>query len=151
MISSVPPLFAAKEAVHSLYESKKSQTILILGESGSGKTESTKRIVDFLCKPSYISAISETQRVLETFGNATTIENNNSSRFTKVVGIHYDKNMKVIGGTVRTCLLESNRVCFQNVGESNFHVFSLLLFGAPQDMKDELHLGHEHYNVSDLK
>lgn len=110
-----------------------------MGESGSGKTESTKRIIEFLCKLSeneIIDSILEAQRILEIFGNARTTVNRNSSRFTKVIQMHYNENMRLIGGTTQTYFLETNRACFRNNQEESFHIFKLLLSGAPLEMRE---------------
>ncbi|CAH0513186.1 unnamed protein product [Peronospora belbahrii] len=150
-------------------ERKKNQTILVSGESGAGKTETTKFIMNYLAEKSremeMTSSSSERKRsisgselmsanpILECFGNARTLRNDNSSRFGKFVrmffeGHELDASLKMVGTSVETYLLEKVRVVHQNDGERNFHVFYELLAGASDDMKKKLHL--ENMSVVDF-
>ncbi|CAI5721287.1 unnamed protein product [Peronospora destructor] len=150
-------------------ESKKNQTILVSGESGAGKTETTKFIMNYLAESSQqadMASRSERKRsisgselmsanpILESFGNAKTLRNNNSSRFGKFVrmffdGHELDASLRMVGTSVETYLLEKVRVVHQNDGERNFHVFYELLAGAEDAMKKELHL--ENMSVLDFQ
>ncbi|KAE9131120.1 Myosin-J heavy chain [Phytophthora fragariae] len=142
-------------------ESKKNQTILVSGESGAGKTETTKFIMNYLAESSRSAASAEggskrrraisgselmsANPILECFGNARTLRNDNSSRFGKFVrmffeGHELDESLRMVGTSVETYLLEKVRVVHQNDGERNFHVFYELLAGADDDKKCELHL-----------
>ena len=114
----------------------KNQSILISGESGAGKTQSTKIVMDYL---SYISnkdinnnieeKVLYSNPILESFGNAKTIKNDNSSRFGKFIKIIFNKDNTIIGGHIETFLLEKIRVSKQNSNERNFHIFYEFLNG----------------------
>lgn len=87
--------------------------------------------------------------VLEAFGNAKTTRNNNSSRFGKFIEVHYDAKCQVVGGYISHYLLEKSRICTQSAEERNYHVFYMLLAGAPQQLRDKLSLGKpDDYRVS---
>lgn len=89
--------------------------------------------------------------VLEAFGNAKTTRNNNSSRFGKFIEVHYDAKCQVVGGYISHYLLEKSRICTQSAEERNYHVFYMLLAGAPQQLRDKLNLGKpDDYRVSIL-
>ena len=108
------------------------------GESGAGKTEASKLVMKYI---SFVSGsgdavdyvkhvILESNPLLEAFGNAKTLRNNNSSRFGKYFEIHFNANGDPCGGSITNYLLEKSRVTFQTPGERNFHVFYQLLQGA---------------------
>ncbi|KAI7749581.1 hypothetical protein M8C21_021883, partial [Ambrosia artemisiifolia] len=118
----------------------KSNSILVSGESGAGKTETTKMIMRFLAYLGGRKAtegrtveqqVLESNPVLEAFGNAKTVRNNNSSRFGKFVEIQFDKHGRISGAAIRTYLLERSRVCQINDPERNYHCFYLLCAAPP--------------------
>ncbi|CAA0815254.1 Myosin-6 [Striga hermonthica] len=118
-----------------------SQSILVSGESGAGKTESTKLLMRYLAYMGGRSAsegrsveqqVLESNPVLEAFGNAKTVRNNNSSRFGKFVEIQFDQNGRISGAAIRTYLLERSRVCQVSDPERNYHCFYMLC-AAPQE------------------
>lgn len=156
----------AYEAFKDLKCLKKKQSIIITGVSGSGKTESGKHILDFLCQVK-----SDTQNVIvaapifEAFGNARTRANANSSRYCKLVEVFhffflyiividchqsilfdvllklvYDADFKQFGAKICYNLLESNRVFTAKPNESNFHVFYVLILGAPNEILNDIGL-----------
>ena len=84
--------------------------------------------------------------ILEAFGNAKTTRNNNSSRFGKWLQVIYDDSLSILGSKNRTFLLEKSRVVHQSIGEHNFHVFYILLLGAPENIRNELQLGNNVVN-----
>ncbi|KAF4043429.1 FYVE zinc finger domain-containing protein [Phytophthora infestans] len=149
-----------RRRLHEPGASKTNQTILVSGESGAGKTETTKFIMNYLAESAqHTTATSSSKKrraisgsellsanpILESFGNARTLRNNNSSRFGKFVrmffeGHELETSLKMIGTSVETYLLEKVRVVHQNDGERNFHVFYELLAGANDEMKRELQL-----------
>ncbi|XP_055853454.1 myosin heavy chain 95F isoform X2 [Episyrphus balteatus] len=147
-IGELPPhVFAiADKAIRDMRVLKASQSIIVSGESGAGKTESTKYLLKYLCH-SLDSAgpieqkILDANPVLEAFGNAKTTRNNNSSRFGKFIEVHYDSKCQVVGGYISHYLLEKSRICTQSSEERNYHVFYMLLAGAPQQLRDRLGLG----------
>ncbi|XP_065371248.1 myosin heavy chain 95F isoform X1 [Calliphora vicina] len=147
-LGELPPhVFAiADKAIRDMRVYKASQSIIVSGESGAGKTESTKYLLKYLCH-SHDSAgpieqkILDANPVLEAFGNAKTTRNNNSSRFGKFIEVHYDGKTQVVGGYISHYLLEKSRICTQSAEERNYHVFYMLLAGAPQQLRDKLSLG----------
>nr|GMD55705.1 myosin-6-like [Ipomoea batatas]GMD98810.1 myosin-6-like [Ipomoea batatas] len=118
-----------------------SQSILVSGESGAGKTESTKSLMQYLAYMGGRAAsegrsveqqVLESNPVLEAFGNAKTVRNNNSSRFGKFVELQFNKRGKISGAAIRTYLLERSRVCQVSDPERNYHCFYMLC-AAPQE------------------
>ncbi|XP_064195965.1 unconventional myosin-VI isoform X1 [Anguilla rostrata] len=124
---------------------KMSQSIIVSGESGAGKTENTKFVLRYLTS-SYGTGqdiderIVEANPLLEAFGNAKTVRNNNSSRFGKFVEIHFSAKNAVVGGFVSHYLLEKSRICTQGKEERNYHIFYRLCAGAPEDISQKFHL-----------
>ncbi|KAL8143036.1 hypothetical protein V2J09_016068 [Rumex salicifolius] len=119
-----------------------SQSILVSGESGAGKTESTKLLMRYLAHMggraqaegrTVEQQVLESNPVLEAFGNAKTVRNNNSSRFGKFVELQFDQRGKISGAAVRTYLLERSRVCQVSDPERNYHCFYMLC-AAPAEV-----------------
>ncbi|KAK9738513.1 Myosin head (motor domain) [Popillia japonica] len=144
-----PHIFAvADTAYHCMLKDRKNQCIVISGESGSGKTESTNFLLHHLTalsqKGSHGSGVEQTilsaGPVLEAFGNAKTAHNNNSSRFGKFIQVNYKEYGMVHGAVVQKYLLEKSRICTQGRNERNYHVFYYLLEGADLQEKQLLHL-----------
>ncbi|XP_060100292.1 unconventional myosin-X [Heteronotia binoei] len=150
-----PHIFAvANECYRCLWKRHDNQCVLISGESGAGKTESTKLILKFLSAVSQHSlelsckektstveqAILESSPIMEAFGNAKTVYNNNSSRFGKFVQLNFCRKGNIQGGKIVDYLLEKNRVVRQNPGERNYHIFYALLAGLEGDHRDAFYL-----------
>jgi myosin protein heavy chain len=154
---------------------KDDQSILCTGESGAGKTENAKFVIQYL---TYVAASGKTKSgsnsgaalvassrrttmgvaaasgadgggeleqqllkanpILETFGNAATVFNDNSSRFGKFIKIHFNAQGFIVGGSIETYLLEKSRVVTQNPGERAFHAFYQLLAGADDALREAL-------------
>lgn len=146
-LGTMPPhVFAiADKAFRDMKVLKMSQSIIVSGESGAGKTENTKFVLRYLTE-SYGSGqdiddrIVEANPLLEAFGNAKTVRNNNSSRFGKFVEIHFNEKSSVVGGFVSHYLLEKSRICVQGKEERNYHIFYRLCAGASEDIRERLHL-----------
>ncbi|KAK0424459.1 hypothetical protein QR680_008675 [Steinernema hermaphroditum] len=147
-LGTLPPhIFAiADKAYRDMRRLKESQSVIVSGESGAGKTESQKCILRYLCENWGTSAgnieksILETNPILEAFGNAKTLRNNNSSRFGKFVEIHFGPRLNVAGGFVSHYLLEKSRICHQQAGERNYHVFYQLIAGVDEQTRKRLRL-----------
>ncbi|XP_026449796.1 myosin-11-like [Papaver somniferum] len=146
-----PHVFAVADvAYRAMINEGKSNSILVSGESGAGKTETTKMLMRYLA---YLGGrvategrtveqqVLESNPVLEAFGNAKTVRNNNSSRFGKFVEIQFDKHGRISGAAIRTYLLERSRVCQISDPERNYHCFYLLC-AAPQEEVEKYKLGN---------
>ncbi|WPK26885.1 hypothetical protein PUMCH_004253 [Australozyma saopauloensis] len=145
-----PHIFAiAENTYRNLVANSKDQSILVTGESGAGKTENTKKVIQYL---SLISTSAEEHNeihekilranpILESFGNAKTVKNNNSSRFGKFIKIFFDAKGLICGATIDYYLLEKSRVSHQLKEERNYHAFYQLLQGCdPETLKHKYHL-----------
>ena len=157
-----PHIFAmADEAFRNLVDEGENQSILVTGESGAGKTENTKKVIQYLASV----ATSDTPRaksgsrrgsrphsnlseqilranpILEAFGNAQTVRNNNSSRFGKFIRIEFTRSGQIAGAFIDWYLLEKSRVVHINSHERNYHVFYQLLRGADRGMRRDFLLG----------
>ncbi|KAG2718035.1 hypothetical protein I3760_03G202400 [Carya illinoinensis] len=146
-----PHVFAVADvAYRAMINEGKSNSILVSGESGAGKTETTKMLMRYLAYLGGRSGVEgrtveqqvlESNPVLEAFGNAKTVRNNNSSRFGKFVEIQFDKSGRISGAAVRTYLLERSRVCQISNPERNYHCFYLLCAAPPED-REKYKLGN---------
>merc|ERR1719264_1652925 len=155
----VPPhVFAITDiAYRSMLQDREDQSILCTGESGAGKTENTKKVIQYLAyvaaskpkgsshaPPSNEGGLSfgeleqqllKANPILEAFGNAKTVKNDNSSRFGKFIRINFDTSGYIAGANIETYLLEKARVIRQADDERTFHVFYQLLAGTSQEQK----------------
>jgi myosin-5 len=141
-------------------EERRSQSILISGESGAGKTESTKIVMLYLTtlgagssavdievedsgELSVMQKVLQSNPVLEAFGNARTLRNDNSSRFGKFIELGFSRAGHLLGARVQTYLLEKVRLAFHAAGERNYHIFYQLLRGCSEEdhLKYEFHDG----------
>ncbi|KAI5457936.1 myosin-5 [Mariannaea sp. PMI_226] len=128
-----PHVFAiAESAYYNMKAYSDNQCVIISGESGAGKTEAAKRIMQYIASVSGgesgdIKQIKDmvlaTNPLLESFGNAKTLRNNNSSRFGKYLQIHFNQNGEPVGADITNYLLEKSRVVGQIQNERNFHIF----------------------------
>jgi len=149
----VPPhVYAITDSAYrSMLHDKEDQAILCTGESGAGKTENTKKVIQYLA--AVASHKSSTGRaahgelekqllqcnpLLEAFGNAKTVKNDNSSRFGKFIRINFDSSGFIAGANIETYLLEKARVIRQAPEERTFHIFYQMLQGAGLDYRNEL-------------
>jgi myosin-1 len=129
------------------------QCVIISGESGAGKTVAAKFIMQYIAKVSgggpnvqrVKAVILESNPLLEAFGNAKTVRNNNSSRFGKYFEIQFSRGGQPDGGKISNFLLEKSRVVGQGDGERCFHVFYQLISGADADMKETLGIANVDY------
>lgn len=147
--TSIPPhIYAvADNAFEALKNTRKDQVCVISGESGAGKTESAKlflkHIVDL--SPGTESQGLENRIIgvnplLEAFGNAQTLMNDNSSRFGKYLDLRFNENLEVKGAIITEYLLEKSRVVHQADGEQNFHIFYYLFAGLSPEQKQQFEL-----------
>uniref|UniRef100_A0A8C8ZPA3 Unconventional myosin-IXa n=1 Tax=Prolemur simus TaxID=1328070 RepID=A0A8C8ZPA3_PROSS len=143
-----PHIYAVADvAYHAMLQRKKNQCIVISGESGSGKTQSTNFLIHHLTALSQKGFASGVEQiilgagpVLEAFGNAKTAHNNNSSRFGKFIQVNYQETGTVLGAYVEKYLLEKSRLVYQEHNERNYHVFYYLLAGASEEERSAFHL-----------
>ncbi|EEC66759.1 hypothetical protein OsI_33135 [Oryza sativa Indica Group] len=151
-----PHVFAVADASYrAMVNDSRSQSILVSGESGAGKTETTKFIMQYLTYVGGRAAIDdrtveqqvlESNPLLEAFGNAKTVRNDNSSRFGKFVEMQFDANGRISGAAIRTYLLERSRVVQINDPERNFHCFyQLCASGKDAELYKLGHPGSFHY------
>ncbi|KAI3746816.1 hypothetical protein L6452_09257 [Arctium lappa] len=136
------PYAIADSAYRQMVNEGISQSILVSGESGAGKTESTKSLMQYLAymggrrgvqgQRSVEQQVLESNPVLEAFGNAKTVRNNNSSRFGKFVEIQFNEMGRISGAAIRTYLLEQSRVCQVSDPERNYHCFYMLCAAPPK-------------------
>lgn len=143
----VPPhVFAvAESSYYNMKSYKDNQCVIISGESGAGKTEAAKRIMQYIASVSggSDSSIQQTKDMvlatnplLESFGNAKTLRNNNSSRFGKYLELEFNANGEPVGANITNYLLEKSRVVGQIANERNFHIFYQFTKAAPQKYRD---------------
>lgn len=140
-----PHVFAiAESSYYNMKAYKDNQCVIISGESGAGKTEAAKRIMQYIADVSGgdsgdIKQIKDmvlaTNPLLESFGNAKTLRNNNSSRFGKYLQIHFNAQGEPVGADITNYLLEKTRVTGQIVNERNFHIFYQFTKGASQNYR----------------
>ncbi|XP_043968805.1 unconventional myosin-Ih isoform X1 [Gambusia affinis] len=151
-----PHIYAlADNAYHTMLTEFNNHFILISGESGAGKTEASKKILQYYAVSCPSTTLMNTVRdkmlmsnpVLEAFGNAKTLKNDNSSRFGKYMDIQFDSQGDAVGGHILNYLLEKSRVVHQNHGERNFHIFYQLVEGGSDDLLTQLGLERDvqHY------
>ncbi|XP_051899202.1 myosin-9-like isoform X1 [Pristis pectinata] len=160
-----PHIYAITDtAYRSMLQDREDQSILCTGESGAGKTENTKKVIQYLAhvasshksrkeQQSTVLAYGELEKqllqanpILEAFGNAKTVKNDNSSRFGKFIRINFDVNGYIVGANIETYLLEKSRAIRQAKDERTFHIFYYLLSGAGEHLKNDLLLeGYNNY------
>uniref|UniRef100_A0A0N5BY94 Myosin head n=1 Tax=Strongyloides papillosus TaxID=174720 RepID=A0A0N5BY94_STREA len=149
-----PHLFAVSdEAYRNMLQNKENQSMLITGESGAGKTENTKKVIAYFAsvgasqqnapkdgekKVTLEDQIVQTNPVLEAFGNAKTVRNNNSSRFGKFIRIHFNRQGKLASCDIEHYLLEKSRVIRQAPGERCYHIFYQIFSDYKPSLKTDL-------------
>ncbi|KAL9706066.1 hypothetical protein quinque_009584 [Culex quinquefasciatus] len=168
--NEVPPhLFAVSDGAYvNMLSNKENQSMLITGESGAGKTENTKKVIAYFAtigasskksaeeekKISLEDQVVQTNPVLEAYGNAKTVRNDNSSRFGKFIRIHFTASGKLGGADIETYLLEKARVISQQTLERSYHIFYQMMSGSVKGLKDMCYLSndiYDYYNVSQGK
>ncbi|XP_032677938.1 myosin heavy chain, muscle isoform X15 [Odontomachus brunneus] len=170
--SEVPPhIFAISDGAYvNMLTNSENQSMLITGESGAGKTENTKKVIAYFAtvgastskkqedpnqkKGSLEDQVVQTNPVLEAFGNAKTVRNDNSSRFGKFIRIHFGPSGKLAGADIETYLLEKARVISQQTLERSYHIFYQIMSGSVKGVKDMCFLSnniYDYYNVSQGK
>ncbi|XP_062873462.1 myosin Ic, paralog b isoform X1 [Trichomycterus rosablanca] len=144
-----PHIYAVSDnAFRSMRTERRDQCILISGESGAGKTEASKKVLQYYAFTCPVSEqvqsvkdrLLQSNPVLEAFGNAKTLRNDNSSRFGKYMDIQFDFRGAPVGGHILNYLLEKSRVVHQSHGERNFHIFYQLIEGCEEDLLRRLGL-----------
>jgi len=156
-IEMPPHVFAIVDtAYQNMLQDHENQSMLITGESGAGKTENTKKVIMYIAKVAGVEKkpgapaedgkikgsldeqIVEANPLMEAFGNAKTVRNNNSSRFGKFIRAHFGQTGKLAGADIETYLLEKNRITFQLAAERNYHIFYQLLYCTTDEFLGEL-------------
>uniref|UniRef100_A0A8C3AQI2 Myosin heavy chain 10 n=1 Tax=Cyclopterus lumpus TaxID=8103 RepID=A0A8C3AQI2_CYCLU len=150
-----PHIYAISESAYRcMLQDREDQSILCTGESGAGKTENTKKVIQYLAhvasshkgrKDHNIPVRGELERqllqanpILESFGNAKTVKNDNSSRFGKFIRVNFDVTGYIVGANIETYLLEKSRAIRQAKDERTFHIFYRLLAGAGEHLRTDL-------------
>ncbi|XP_058815411.1 myosin heavy chain, muscle isoform X1 [Topomyia yanbarensis] len=168
--AEVPPhLFAVSDGAYvNMLTNHENQSMLITGESGAGKTENTKKVIAYFAtigasgkkdenaekKGSLEDQVVQTNPVLEAFGNAKTVRNDNSSRFGKFIRIHFTGSGKLAGADIETYLLEKARVISQQTLERSYHIFYQIMSGSVKGLKEMCFLSndiYDYYNVAQGK
>ncbi|XP_069962509.1 myosin heavy chain, muscle isoform X20 [Bactrocera oleae] len=168
--NEVPPhIFAISDGAYvDMLTNHVNQSMLITGESGAGKTENTKKVIAYFAtvgastkkdesqknKGSLEDQVVQTNPVLEAFGNAKTVRNDNSSRFGKFIRIHFGPSGKLAGADIETYLLEKARVISQQSLERSYHIFYQIMSGSVPGVKDVCFLSdniYDYFNVSQGK
>ena len=130
--------YLIEDSYRNMLENQEDQNFIISGESGSGKTQSAKIIIDYLVNKTNEN-ISEkllaSNPLLEAFGNAKTIQNNNSSRFGKFIKIFFSEQGKLLKANIDSYLLEKSRVINIQKGERNYHIFYQFILGSSEEEK----------------
>ncbi|KAJ9553939.1 hypothetical protein OSB04_017984 [Centaurea solstitialis] len=144
-----PHVYAiADTAMREMIRDEVNQSIVISGESGAGKTETAKIAMQYLAAVRGGSGIEyeilKTNPILEGFGNAKTSRNDNSSRFGKLIEIHFSETGRISGASIQTFLLEKSRVVQCTEGERSYHSFYQLCAGAPPSLREKLNLKSVH-------
>ncbi|XP_039680166.1 myosin heavy chain, skeletal muscle, adult-like [Perca fluviatilis] len=148
-----PHIFSISDSAYQyMLTDRENQSILITGESGAGKTVNTKRVIQYFATiasfgdsskkeqlPSKMQGTLEDQIIqanplLEAFGNAKTVRNDNSSRFGKFIRIHFGTKGKLASADIETYLLEKSRVTFQLPAERSYHIFYQILSNKKPDL-----------------
>jgi myosin heavy chain 6/7 len=153
-----PHLYAISDNAYSnMLRDRENQSMLITGESGAGKTENTKKVIQYFALVAAASAkkdegqktmtledqIVSANPVLEAYGNAKTTRNNNSSRFGKFIRIHFGSSGKIAGADIEVYLLEKARVIFQQPAERNYHIFYQMCSNAFPEIQKECLIGND--------
>ena len=160
--NEVPPhLWAITEAAYrNMLSNLKDQSMLITGESGAGKTENTKKVIAYLAmvaatpgkakskKVSLEDQIVATNPILESYGNAKTSRNDNSSRFGKFIRIHFTTSGKLAGCDIESYLLEKSRITQQQEVERSYHIFYQMLEPYVGELKSKCLLSNDIYDYS---
>merc|ERR1712228_765870 len=153
-----PHIFAVAEgAYQGMTNSGINQSILITGESGAGKTENTKKVISYFAsigasgkkkegEASLEDKIVQTNPVLEAWGNAKTVRNDNSSRFGKFIRIHFNASGKLSGADMVVYLLEKSRLTYQQPLERCYHSFYNIMSDVVPDLKEKCHLSNDIYD-----
>ncbi|KAG7174229.1 Myosin heavy chain, muscle-like 6 [Homarus americanus] len=159
--NEVPPhLFAIADGAYmNMRQLAENQSMLITGESGAGKTENTKKVLSYFAnvgattkkkgeaeKPNLEDQIVQTNPVLEAFGNAKTVRNDNSSRFGKFIRIHFQPNGKLSGADIEVYLLEKARVISQQSLERSYHIFYEMMSDQIKEIKPTCFLSDDIYD-----
>merc|ERR1712226_1098906 len=157
-----PHLWAIAEAAYrNMLQNKKDNAMLITGESGAGKTENTKKVITYLAmvatgggakkaakKVSLEDQIVATNPILESYGNAKTSRNDNSSRFGKFVRIHFTASGKLCGCDIESYLLEKSRITQQQEVERSYHIFYQMLQPFVSELKAKCQLSDDIYDYT---
>ncbi|XP_064460509.1 unconventional myosin-XVIIIa-like isoform X2 [Ornithodoros turicata] len=141
-----PHIFAvAQSAYASLLATRRDQSIVLLGRSGSGKSCNAKQVVQHLCtttgganSTAFAEKLSATSVLLESFGNCRTAANTNASRFTQLFSFDFDHSGQMVSSSVQTFMLERSRVSRRPDGEPNFHIFYYMLAGMSDPLRKEM-------------
>lgn len=147
----------AQSAYHNMLSSRRDQSLLFMGRSGSGKTTNFRHSIQYLVtaagvinKVLTVEKLTAIWTVLESFGNCKTVMNTNATRFTQLFSLDFDQSGSIASASIQILMLEKTRIARKSEGESSFHIMYRLLSGVEGVLRKDLHLENISGNEQNL-